>query len=159
EHSNAAYAHSGSPILVDGKLLIHFTDLVALDPKTGEEVWRLKRPTAHGTPLPTKIGDTHVVLTPKGLVVRAQDGKILAERLGSWGANSPILHDGIVYYVHGHATASRLPAAADETVKVQQVWKANIKGGGYGFSSPVIHDGLLYAANDQGILTALDLAT
>src|SRR6185312_11812974 len=26
EHSNAAYAHSGSPILLGDKLLIHFTD-------------------------------------------------------------------------------------------------------------------------------------
>ena len=37
EHSNAAFAHSGSPVLAGGKLLIHFTDLVALDPKTGTE--------------------------------------------------------------------------------------------------------------------------
>ncbi len=37
EHSNAPFAHSGSPILAGDKLLIHFTDLVALDPKTGNE--------------------------------------------------------------------------------------------------------------------------
>ena len=159
EHSNAAYAHSGSPILVGDKLLIHFTDLVALDTKTGSEVWRLKRPTSHGTPLATRVGDVDVVLTPKGTMVRAEDGKVLAEGLGSCGANSPILHEGVVYYVHGRASATRLPASLDEPVKVQTLWKANVKGGGYGFSSPVIHEGLLYAANDQGILTALEIAT
>src|SRR5438552_1952047 len=53
EHSNAAYARSGSPILAGDKLLIHFTDLVALDAKTGSEAWRVKRPTSHGTPLVT----------------------------------------------------------------------------------------------------------
>jgi outer membrane protein assembly factor BamB len=159
EHSNAPYAHSCSPVLVGDKVLIHFTDLVALDMKTGDEVWRLQRPTAHGTPLVTRIGDVDVVFTPKGLMIRAQDGKILAEKLGSCGANSPILHDGVVYYVHGQATANRLPASLPEPVKLEMLWRTNVKGGGYGFCSPVVHEGLLYAANDQGILTALDIAT
>jgi outer membrane protein assembly factor BamB len=144
---------------VGDNLLIHFTDLVALDTKTGSEVWRVKRPTSHGTPLATRIGNVDVVLTPKGLMVRAQDGKVLAERLGSCGANSPILHDGVVYYVHGHANAIRLPISLAEPVKVEALWKASVKGGGYGFSSPVVHKGLLYTANDQGILTALESAT
>jgi outer membrane protein assembly factor BamB len=160
EHSNAAYAHSGSPVLAGDKVLIHFTDLVALDPKTGLESWRLKRPTSHGTPLVTRIGDTDVVLTPNGAMVRARDGKLLADRLGSCGANSPVLHDGIVYYVHGAALAVRLPdSVAEPPVKVPALWKGRVKGGGYWFSSPVVHDGLLYEANDQGLLTALDAAT
>ena len=159
EHSNAAYAHGGSPVLAAGKLLIHFTDLVALDTKTGTESWRLKRPTSHGTPLATRIGDVDVVLTPKGEMVRAQDGKLLADRLGFCGANSPILHEGVVYYVRGSANAIRLPEAVAEPMKIPALWKANVKGGGYWFSSPVVHDGLFYAANDQGILTVLDAAT
>jgi outer membrane protein assembly factor BamB len=159
EHSNGAFAHSGSPILSGGRLVIHFTDLVGLDPKTGDEVWRLKLPTAHGTSLATRIGDTDVVLTPKGALVRAEDGKLLANNLGSCGANSPILQDGVVYYVHGPSNAVRLPESLDAPVKPQTLWKGNAKGGGYWFSSPVIHDGLLYAANDQGLLTVLDTVT
>jgi outer membrane protein assembly factor BamB len=159
EHSNAAYAHSGSPILVGDKLLIHFTDLVALDQKTGNEVWRLKYPTSHGTPLATRIGDVDVVLTPKGALVRAQDGKLLADRLGSCGANSPVLHDRTVYYVHGGANAVRLPESVAEPMKPQVLWKGKVTGGGYWFSSPVVHEGLLYAASDQGVLTVLDAAT
>jgi outer membrane protein assembly factor BamB len=161
EHSNASFAHSGSPILVAGKLLIHYTDLVALDPKTGEEVWRLKHPTSHGTPLATKIGDVDVVVTPRGALVRAEDGKLLAQGgYSSCGSNSPILQDRIVYSVHGSATAVRLPEALAETIKKPDVvWKGNAKGGGYWFSSPVLHDGLFYAASDQGVLTVLDAAT
>jgi outer membrane protein assembly factor BamB len=159
EHSNAAFAHSGSPILAGDKLLIHFTDLVALETQTGSEAWRVKHPTSHGTPLATRIGDVDVVLTPKGTMLRAQDGKVLAERLGSCGANSPILHNGIIHYVHGQAIASALPLSLTEPLNVQTLWKRNVKGGGYGFSSPVVHDGLLYTANDQGVLTALDAAT
>jgi outer membrane protein assembly factor BamB len=159
EHTNLAFAHSGSPILVGDKLVIQFTDLVALDPKTGNEVWRLKCPSGWGTPLPTRMGDVDVIVTPKGALVRAHDGKLLADRLGSCGANSPILHDRIVYFVHGEAVAARLPPAVGEPVKPEIVWKARVKSAGYGFCSPVIHDGALYAANDQGIFTALDVAT
>jgi outer membrane protein assembly factor BamB len=159
EHSNLTFAHSGSPILAGGRLLIHFTDLVALDPKTGNEVWRLKHPASYGTPLATRIGDVAVVLTPRGALVRVEDGKLLADRLGSCGANSPILHEGIVYYVHGAAVAVWLPESAAEPVKPQVLWKGKVKSGGYGFCSPVVHQGLLYAANDQGILSVLDAAT
>src|SRR5207244_7702698 len=91
EHSNAPFAHSGSPVLAGDKLLIHFTDLVALDPKTGTESWRLMRPTSHGTLLVTRIGDVDVILTPKGALVRERDGKLLATGLGWCGSNSPVL--------------------------------------------------------------------
>ena len=37
EHSKLSFAHSGSPILAGDKLVIQFEDLVALDPKTGNE--------------------------------------------------------------------------------------------------------------------------
>jgi outer membrane protein assembly factor BamB len=159
EHSNAAFAHSGSPILVAGKVVVHFTDLVALDPETGDESWRLKFPTSHGTGLVTRIGDVDVILTPKGAMVRAEDGKLLTNQLGSCGANSPILHDGVVYYVHGPASAFRLPEAVAEKMKISPLWKGNAKGGGYWFSSPVLHEGLLYAANDEGILSVLEADT
>jgi outer membrane protein assembly factor BamB len=159
EHSNAAYAHSGSPVLAGGKVLIHFTDLVALDPETGNEAWRLKRPTRHGTPLVTRIGDLDIVFTPNGEMVRAEDGKLLADGLGHCGANSPILHNGIVYYVHGSANAIRVPESIAEPGKLPVLWKGRVKGGGYGFCSPVVHEGLLYAATDQGILTVLDAET
>jgi outer membrane protein assembly factor BamB len=159
EHSNLAFAHSGSPILIGDKLVIQFTDLVALDPKTGKEAWRLKFPAAWGTPLPTRIGDVDVILTPKGGLVRARDGKLLADRLGSCGANSPVLHERTVYFAHGAVNAIRLPASLTEPLKPDIAWKGKVKGGGYGFSSPVIHEGLLYAASDQGILTVLDTAT
>jgi outer membrane protein assembly factor BamB len=162
EHSNLAFAHAGSPVLAGDKLLIHYTDLVALDTKTGAEVWRLKRPSGHGTPLVTRIGDVDVVLTPKGAMVRAQDGKLLADGLGSCGANSPVVHEGIVYYVRGEVRAVRLPKSVEgieKPLKIKPLWTARVKGGGYWFCSPVVHKGLLYAADDQGILSVLDVET
>jgi outer membrane protein assembly factor BamB len=159
EHTNLAFGHSASPILAGGRLLVHFTDLVALDPKTGGELWRLKLPAGWGTPLATRIGEVDVILTPKGGLVRAPDGKLLADRLGSCGANSPVLHGDLAFFAHGGATAIRLPATIAEPLKPETLWRGKLKGGGYGFCSPVVHDGLLYAANDQGILTVLDAST
>ncbi len=159
QHTNLIFAHSSSPLLAGGNLVIHYTDLFGLDPKTGNEVWRVQQPAGYGTPLAARVGDEDVVFTPKGAMVRARDGKLLADKLGSCGANSPILHKGVVYYAHGSAIALRLPESAAEPVKPQVVWKGRVKPGGYGFCSPVVHDGLLYAANDHGILTVLDAAT
>jgi outer membrane protein assembly factor BamB len=160
EHSNASFAHSGSPVLVGDKVLIHFTDLVALATNTGNECWRLKRPTSHGTPLVTRVGDVAVVLTPNGGLVRASDGMLLADNLGSCGSNSPVLHDGTAYYVRGGVSAVRLPESiAAPLKKLPLLWRGKVKGGGYWFSSPVVHDGLLYAASDQGVLSVLDAAT
>ena len=156
EHSNASFAHSGSPIHVADKLVVHFTDLVALDPKSGDEAWRLKLPTAHGTSLVTRIGDDDVIFTPKGALVRAKDGKLLAEGLGSCGSNSPIIHDNTVYYVNGQAIAVPVPETIADTTKLKSAWKARVKGGGYWFSSPVVHDGLFYCVSDKGEFTVLD---
>jgi outer membrane protein assembly factor BamB len=159
EHTNLIFAHSASPILAGGRLVVHFTDLIGLDPKTGNEVWRVQQPAGYGTPLPARIGDVDVVFTPKGALVRAPDGKLLADKLGSCGANSPTFHQGVVYYAHGGAQAYRLKDLYAEPGKPPVLWKGKVKPGGYGFCSPVIHEGLLYAANDQGILSVLDAAT
>jgi outer membrane protein assembly factor BamB len=159
EHSTAAYAHGNSPVLVGDKLLIHFADLVALRTKDGSECWRLKRAPAYGTPLAVRIGAVDCVVTPHGLLVRVEDGTVLAERLGSCGANSPVLNEGCVYFIRNAASAVRLPDAVTPPLKVETLWQERVTGSGYWFSSPVLHDGLLYAANDQGILSVLEAAT
>lgn len=158
EHSTAPYAHANSPVLVGDKVLIHFTDLVALNVKDGSECWRLKTPPTHGTSLATRLGDGDVIVTPSGLVVRVQDGVVLAEGLGSCGANSPILHGDTVFFVRGGVTAVQLPASLKAPTKLTPLWKAKVKGGGYWFPSPVLHDGLLYAIDDRGIFSVLDAA-
>ncbi|MCS6851448.1 MAG: PQQ-binding-like beta-propeller repeat protein [Gemmataceae bacterium] len=159
EQSTAPFAHSNSPLLINGTVLIHFADLVGLKADDGAELWRLQRPPAHGTPVHARVGDTDVVVTPQGLLVRVKDGALLAEGLGNCGANSPILHGGVAYFVRGSATAVELPLSLTPPVQPRVLWKARIKGGGYWFPSPVLHDGLLYALDDQGILSVLEAKT
>jgi outer membrane protein assembly factor BamB len=157
EHSSAAFGHGSSPMLAGDKVIVHYADLVALNIKDGSESWRLKLPPLHGTSIPTRIGDTEVILTPTGHMIRVADGKILADKLGLCGENSPILHDGIAYFIAGNSTAVRLPASIDD--KVVPLWKGKLKGGGYWFASPIYHDGLLYAVQQNRSFSVVDART
>jgi outer membrane protein assembly factor BamB len=157
EHSTAAYGHGSSPMLAGDKLIVHYADLVALNIKDGTESWRLKIPPLHGTSIPTRIGDTDVILTPTGHMIRVADGKILADKLGRCGENSPILHDKIAYFMAGNSTAVKLPSSID--AKPEPLWKGNLKGGGYWFASPIYHDGLIYAVQQNCSFSVVDAQT
>jgi len=158
EHSTAAYGHGSSPLKVGNKLLVHFADLVALDVKDGSESWRAKLPPNHGTPIHTRIGNVDVAIHPNGLLVRVADGVVLADKLGSSGPNSPLLHDGIVYFIRNEARAVRLPVDL-AVAKPEPIWKARLTGGGYWFASPVYHEGLVYGLNAMGILSVIEAGT
>src|SRR5262249_27920752 len=73
EPPTAAYGHGASPLLVKDRLLVHFSDLVALDVKDGSEAWRVKLPPSHGTPMHVRIGETDVAIHPQGQVIRVSD--------------------------------------------------------------------------------------
>jgi len=158
EHSTAPYGHGSSPLLVGNKLLVHFADLVALDVKDGAELWRAKLPPNHGTAIPTRIGDVDVAIHPNGALVRVADGVVLADKLGSSGPNSPLLHEGVVYFIRNDARAVKLPTDP-AAVKAEPLWKARLTGGGYWFASPVIHEGLIYGLNAMGILSVVEAGT
>ncbi|HEX6987535.1 MAG TPA: PQQ-binding-like beta-propeller repeat protein, partial [Planctomycetaceae bacterium] len=72
-----------SPLLIDGKVVVDAGRLVALDAKTGKEVWRsdVEHKPGYGTPTPFEFeGQTHLAhLNNDGVVVaRLSDGKELA---------------------------------------------------------------------------------
>lgn len=157
EHSTADYGHGSSPVLVGGRLIVHFADLVGLDVENGKESWRLKARPLHGTSIPATIDGVDVVVTPGGMLVRASDGLVLADKLGSCGDNAPIVHGNIVYFIAGSSVAVRLPAKIDE--KPEQLWKSSLKGGDYWFSSPVLRDGLIYAVNGNRNFNVLNAGT
>jgi outer membrane protein assembly factor BamB len=158
EHPTAAYGHGASPVLVKDKLLVHFDQLVALNTADGSEAWRVKLTPYHGTPAHTRIADEDVIFTPTGCLVRVRDGKVLADKLGSCGPNSPLVQEGKVFWAAGNARAYALPAS-EVPVKWTPIWKAGIKGGGYWFPSPILHKGLLYALSGNSIFTVLDAET
>ena len=153
------YGRSASPVLADGKLLVSLSGLIALDPKTGKDVWvTTEAKPAYGTPAVTRIGDVVVVITPEGDCVRARDGRILASTLGCTKYTSPLVDAGVVYFVDQPTAALRLPAQAGDAIKAEKVWENDDVEGEF-FASPVCHGGLLYAASNERVLYALDAAT
>ncbi len=160
EQPTAAYGHGSSPLLVKDKLLVHFSDLVALNTEDGSEAWRAKVSPGHGTAMHARLGDVDVAIHPSGNVYRVSDGSIAAQGLGSTGPNSPLIQDGKVFFVAGQLRGYELPTSSDIPATWPPLWKgANLKGGGYWFPSPVLHDGLIYAMNASSIFSVVDAAT
>jgi outer membrane protein assembly factor BamB len=159
EASPIYFGHSSSPVLVGDKVLVHYKDLVALDAKTGTEVWRVHLSAQYATPIAVQVGTTAAVIDPSGTVVRVADGKVLL-RHGALASSelSLIAHDGILYNFHGRARAVRLIPAGAAAVKLEQLWETRIAGGRR-TPSPVFHDGLLYGTTTDGMLDVLDAKT
>lgn len=146
------YGRSSSPILVAGKLIAHVSNLYALDPATGRELWvNTEARSSYGTPTRLKVGEVEVIITPNGDVVRVTDGKSLNSDIGRAIHSSPMpLGDGVVCFGDGTLTALRLNAAFKET----EVWSGMV--GGEVFGSPLLHDHTLFMINGAGELFAFD---
>lgn len=158
EHPTAAYGHGSSPLLVNDKLLVHFSDLVALNARDGSEAWRVKIAPGHGTAMHARLGEVDVAIHPSGNVIRIDDGAILTKNLGSTGPNSPLIQDGKVFFVAGQLRGYTLPTSSEVPAVWPPLWKgSNLKGGGYWFPSPILHEGLIYAMNASSIFSVVDV--
>jgi outer membrane protein assembly factor BamB len=153
------WGHSASPVYVDGKLIVHFTDLVALDANTGEQLWRTRSRNKWGSPTATKIGDLPVIITPAGEVIRASDGHKLARNIGDLEYAVPLVEGRNVYFIEKKAVATRLPETADDaSIDVQRSWQVRVDGSRH-YASSLVYDGLIYALSREEILTVLDAET
>ncbi|MGD9497417.1 MAG: PQQ-binding-like beta-propeller repeat protein [Armatimonadota bacterium] len=156
---------SNTPVLADGRLIVHIGAMRALDPLTGEEVWSQPAATWNwGTSWVEEIGGVRVIFTSSGHAVRASDGKILASGLGklTWGSG-PMVDDGVLYYIDNQGGESvsrawRLPANADEPFQPELIWQSEPNKARY-YASPIIRDGLIYAVTTTGMLSCIDVAT
>jgi outer membrane protein assembly factor BamB len=159
EPSPLGFGHGSSPLLVDGKVLVHLKDLVALDARTGEEVWRTALPPQYASPIAAQVGTTAVVVSPGGAVVRVADGKVLLRNGDLQSSECTHLVDGgTLYTFGGTARAVRLVPAGDDAVKLERLWECRLRGGRR-TPSAVLHDGLLYAVNTDGFLDVVDAHT
>jgi len=156
EAARIGFGHSTSPVIADGKVIVHYSDLVALDLKDGREVWRAKTAARHGSPVVAKIGGAAVVVTAGGAAVKAADGTILTDRMFRLGHCSPVIHNDAVYAMgNGKVVAVALPKTAETSAE----WKVRWEGAGMRqrrFASPVVHDGLIYGVTETGILDVMD---
>lgn len=151
------------PLVYDGKVIYtpggNLTTVVALDENTGKEVWRSK-----------SIGDKRAYVTPimiewKGkrqiigstinnvIGVDPDTGEIMWTFKG-WGGtsrwenippNSPLFHEGKIFFSQGYDIGGYMLQLADDLRSVKQVWKnddLDTHHGGY-----VLVDGVIYGSN------------
>jgi outer membrane protein assembly factor BamB len=169
------FGEGSSPALHDGRLVINWDHegdsfIVALDAKTGDELWRKSRdePTSWATPLVVERDGKAQVVSSATNRVRSYDlatGELLWEASGMT-ANAiptPVHSDGLVYVTSGFRgnalLAVRLAdARGDITGTPAIAWS-------YDRDTPYVPSPLLYGAqlyilkSNDGILTAFDAKT
>jgi len=162
-----------APVLA-GEALVQVCDqeqgsfVLALDRKTGKELWRAAReePSTWATPLVTTVGDALQVVTGGTTKVRAYapaDGKLLWECAGLGLNVIPALvrHEDLVLAMSGYRDpklmAIRLGKTGDLSGTDAVAWSAT-KGCAY-TASAVLHDGLYYTVTDRGLISCFDAAS
>jgi len=164
-----------SPILHD-KLLIMQCDedegkasfIVAIDKKTGKEVWKTPRKVQvnWSTPILVRTAKRSELITSGTEAIVAYDpatGKELWRHKGveSNSIPSPVANSEMVFLSAGFPSkivmAIRLGAAGDLTESANVAWKYS-KGTAY-VPSPILYGDYLYLTTDRGILTCLNPKT
>ena len=164
-----------SPILFDNFVIVQADEenatasfIVALDKKTGKEVWKTPRKiqVSWCTPLLVRTATRTELITSGTENVIAYDpatGKELWRHKGleSNAIPSPVANNEMAYLVAGFPTkityAIRLGQNGDLTGTPNVPWKYE-KGTAY-VPSPILYGDYLYLTTDRGILTALDAKT
>ncbi len=160
ENTGHGWGHSSSPAYApdSNTLIVLVRDLHGLDADTGKVKWTAKSRHRWGSPVVTRVSDTSIVLTPNGEIVRAGDGRVLATGVAGLEYATPVLDDGIAYYIENNSRAVKLPGSAEEPFEIQTVWTARVQGDRH-YASPVIHDGLIYTISRNETMTVLDAPT
>ena len=166
------WGSAASPVLYKAYVLVNAStesdSLVALDKKTGKEVWR-----AGGVPeswhAPAFVvapdGKTEVVIARNGRVhgFDPESGDALwnvKTGIPWYMCPTPVAENGIVYVIGGRtpngALAIRAGGRGDVTAS-HLIWKT---GKGSNVPSPILHDGHLYFAHENlGIVYCLNAKT
>ncbi len=168
---------ASSPIVVSDLVIVQAdaedgTDsyLIALDRRTGNEVWKTsRRPVQMSwtTPMVASAPDGSTQLLANGYeLVAGYDpatGRELwrAAGMDSNAVQMPLAENGMAFFCAGHprklTMAVRLGASGDLTGSDSVAWTYP-KGTGY-TPTNLLYDGYLYLTNDSGTLTCLDPAT
>ena len=164
-----------SPILYENLVILQCDEengaasfIVALDKKTGKEMWRTPRKiqVSWATPILVPTAKRTELITSGTEAIIAYDpatGKELWRHKGveSNAIPSPVANQEMVFVSAGFpakiAMAIRLGASGDLTDSANVAWKY-AKGTAY-VPSPILYGDYLYLTTDRGILTCLDAKT
>lgn len=167
------WGHSSSPALHADRLILSCYQgsaafLLALDKRTGKELWKVDRAAglkSYSTPVvvETEQGPELIVNSTEG--VEAFDpasGKSLWKFVepARFAVPMPVYHDGVFYVSRGYRSGPYWALKAGERgelPKSKLTW--HVETGAPYTSSMVYHDGLLYMATEMGIVTCIDART
>ena len=174
--NTGGFGEGSSPALDGDRLVVNWDHegesfIVALDKKTGKELWRTPRDekTTYSTPLIVEHGGRKQVITPGTRKVRSYDladGKLIWEGPGLTNScvPSPVHSNGVVYVMCGYGgnalNAIRLAEAKGDISAAPQAvaWK-------YDRDTPWVPSPLLYGdelyflKSNTGILSVFDART
>lgn len=162
-----------APVLAGDRLILVFDHegesfIVAIDKKTGKDIWRVTRDEKTNWAAPLVLtfkGRTQVVVAGSNRVrsYDLQSGKVIWECAGL-GANTipqPVVQDDLVFVMTGYRDpmlmAIRLGREGDLTGTDAVVW-TQTRGNSY-TPSPVIFDNKFYALTDTGMLSCYNAKT
>lgn len=167
------FGEGSAPLLVDDLLVLNYDQerdsvIVAIDKRTGREVWRTSRDEASSWSMPVAIdwqGKRQIVLAATNRT-RAYDpatGKVIWE-CGGLGANvipTPVIQGDLLLVMSGYRDpklmAIRLGRQGDLTGTDAVVWSTT-RGTAY-TPSPVLDDGKYYVLSDNGTLSCYNAST
>ncbi len=156
EKPTNSFGHSASPLLVDGTLIVHVNDMIALDAQAGQERWRKKVNRSWGSPVAAKLGQTAVILTPQCDVVRVSDGKHLGgARRVNLRYPTPLIQDGVAYFVDSFSNSVKMPNKVKDKLPLEATWRQRLSATRY-YSSPIVHNKLIYTISSERELTVLE---
>ena len=162
------WGSAASPLVYDGLVIFNAgaesQALVALDGKTGKEVWKAAADGINGSwGTPVLVNDGRgkqelAIAVPEEIWgLDPATGKLLwfAESLSTPAqCSSLVAHDDVVYEVSGrsnNAMAIRAGGKGDVS-KTHELWRAS--AGSY-VTSPVYHAGYLYCVSDRGVAACI----
>ena len=158
ERPTQGWGHSASPVMAEGKLIVHIVKVSALDPSNGGTLWQADSAAGWGSEVTARVGDATLIITPSGDFIRAADGHKLASRVAGLNYCAPVVADGVAYFIQKGGKAVKLPASlAGDTFQPEVLWTTTPKDDRY-YASPVIRNGLIYAVTQAGEFSVIDAA-
>jgi outer membrane protein assembly factor BamB len=168
---NLHWAVSGSPLIVDDKVIVQpggsGASIVAYNKLSGETVWKsLSDTQSYTSPAVVTLLGRRQILTVSGdrlMGLAIEDGSLLWEfpwfTSGGGNISQPLVADEQHVFVsagYGHGSALVKLTRSGEAIQAAEVWQNNnLK---CRFNAPVIHDGHVYGL-DEGILASINLWT
>jgi len=166
------WGHGSSPVIFGDSVILlcdhpSASYLLALDKRTGKELWKADRGkgrSSYSTPLivETSAGAELIVNSSERLDAYDPRNGTLLWHTGDanrFPVPSPVVHEGIIYTSRGYRSGPYMaikPGGRGDITSTHVLW--SVATGAPYVSSLLYYDGVVFMANDVGVLTAVDAA-